>query len=766
MSRPVNCKHYLYPKCGCVEPPALATHLIVERDRKLAEEKAAAEAPKPRGRPRIQWSVQKKQDPDDEFIDKLPTLLEDPYARADLLRAIDRQVCLSSFAEFVQLAWHVVEPTTTLEWNWHHGLICEILQGIFEEWEHAQDDDKYQQKIRNCIMNVPPGSLKPVDENGLVTERDRGVVPLKEIRVGDHVLTHRGRFRKVLAVSEQGKLPVIEFTTGRGRKIRAAKDHPLLTQRGWIEAKDITTRDVFAETHSSEKFGKQTISNEEARMLGYLIGDGCITDKDGVSFTNQDPETVADFMECVRAVGLNPRLKERPPSYPSKTQIVYVNAKGESSLVSVREWVKKHGLSGAKSATKHVPPAVLAGSEEVVLNYLSAYWACDGTIQDRRDLPRTGRNNQLTQSVRVSATTISPKLVVQHQQLLQNLGLSFRVRKKVTRLTTAMVSKNNPRRVGENYTSYDLAASDQDTAAKFIQTISPVMRHEKRTRALGLARTRFDQTLNADNVAEIVDGGTAECRCLQVEEDSSFVYQGVAVHNSKLVNVMFPVWCWLRRPGARFICLSVNQDATMRDARDSRALIRSTWFQDLFQPDWTLKEDQDSVSDYGNTKGGTRQSKPQGSTIVGSRGDFLLIDDANDPEESESKLVRDSVNSTYNTNIHNRINHPMKSVRIGIQQRTHMEDWTGYCTKKHGVWTPENPDPEKWFHVVIPAEFEPSTKCVTPWGSDPRTIKVRACTRSACRGRSSTPNVPGSVPRSTPARCSSVRPWQRVARSR
>jgi predicted phage terminase large subunit-like protein len=352
--RPERCIHTLtYPVCGCVEPPTLATHLITERDRKKAEEKQAEkEKLKTRGRGRPKTTYQRDPDPDTLFLEKLPTILEDPYARKNLMRMVDAQLARADFAEFCRQAWHVVEPTTKLEWNWHHELICKIIQGLFEDWEHAQDDEEFKQRITQCILNVPPGSLK-----------------------------------------------------------------------------------------------------------------------------------------------------------------------------------------------------------------------------------------------------------------------------------------------------------------------------------------------------------------------------------SRLIAVFFPAWAWTRRPGWRCICLSVNEDAAMRDARDSRTLIKSDWYQQSFTPDWQIKTEQDAISNYGNTKGGVRLSRAQGSEIVGLRGDALLVDDANNPKEAESKLVREDVNNLYTTNIHNRVNHPEKSLRIGIQQRTHAEDWTGYIIKHYGQWTEEDPNPHKWLYVVIPAEFEPERRATTPWGNDPRTEK-------------------------------------------
>lgn len=173
---------------------------------------------------------------------------------------------------------------------------------------------------------------------------------------------------------------------------------------------------------------------------------------------------------------------------------------------------------------------------------------------------------------------------------------------------------------------------------------------------------------------------------------------------SKLIAVMFQAWVWLRAPGAKFVCISVNESAAMRDARDCRALMLSDWYQINFQPDWTFKDDQDALSDFGNTKGGGRLSKASGSHIVGLRGDFLLGDDLNDPEKASEENERKSVNDLWDNNQFNRVNDLARSQRICVQQRVHVNDHTGHVIGKLGVWTPTNRD--GWLNVVLPAEFE------------------------------------------------------------
>lgn len=656
----------------------------------------------------------------------------DPIRRQRAHSQIQGMLARISFAEFVKAAWPVLEPGTPLEWNWHHQLMCDTLQAMFYAWKNAKSErgkHKYARRFtghpKNTVINCPPGSLKPVHVEGMVQERQRGLIRAGDVKVGDYLLTHKGRFRRVNAVANQGELPLIEFSTGRGKKIRVAGDHPLLTQRGWVEASQVTLTDVFAEVHPEEPCGTQTISNEEARLLGYLIGDGCLSQSAAATFTNQDPLTVVDFSNCCETLGFEARIKIRPPSqervFGHPTNIINVcggrgpkTGKPGVGEGPVRVWVRSHDLEGSSSYTKRVPKAVMEGNTDVIVNYLAAYWACDGDIHDRRDLPRSGRVDQTTQTVRVGSTTVSEGLARDHQKLLQRLGLSFRIRKKVTKLKS--------KRQGDFYTCWDVVASDQDTCAKFMETFRPHIRHEKASRVQNYKRSGFDKILNPDPVIEISDGQEGQCVCFEIEEDSSFSYEGVAVHNSRIIAVCYPVWCWLDEPSMKFICLSVNEDATLRDGRMSRDLLRSEWFQNTFQPKFNLKQDQDAISNYGNTAGGERLSRASGSEVVGLRGDCwktgTLVETPGGPVPIESLVVGDLV--WCSTDGSEFLKRRVEAVRTIVNRRTiklHLEyDWNGSqskteileCTPDHKLYT--------WRYQWISAENTLGTHLVGATG--------------------------------------------------
>ncbi len=64
------------------------------------------------------------------------------------LALIEISLATDSFAEFVRQAWPIVEPITTLQWNWHLDVICEYLEAV------AAGD------ITRLIINLPPRSGK------------------------------------------------------------------------------------------------------------------------------------------------------------------------------------------------------------------------------------------------------------------------------------------------------------------------------------------------------------------------------------------------------------------------------------------------------------------------------------------------------------------------------------------------------------------------------------------------------------------------------
>jgi hypothetical protein len=94
-------------------------------------------------------------------------------------------------------------------------------------------------KIRRLIISAPPQRGKPVAHGTPVLMGDGRDAPIEQIRVGDEVMSDRGRPRKVTAVYEQGLLPTIGVGSMSGCFVYAAADHPFLTQFGFKDAGEL-----------------------------------------------------------------------------------------------------------------------------------------------------------------------------------------------------------------------------------------------------------------------------------------------------------------------------------------------------------------------------------------------------------------------------------------------------------------------------------------------------------------------------------------------
>ncbi|MDQ3364352.1 MAG: phage terminase large subunit [Myxococcota bacterium] len=176
--------------------------------------------------------------------------------------------------------------------------------------------------------------------------------------------------------------------------------------------------------------------------------------------------------------------------------------------------------------------------------------------------------------------------------------------------------------------------------------------------------------------------------------------------------VMLLPWAWLRWPSLRAICLSANPRVALRDSMYSRDVIASPWYQSTFAPAWQVRQDSDAKGLYSNTVGGFRSAMGFDARIVGERADLVIVDDPHDPEEAESDVQREHVHDRWESSIGNRVNDLGSSIRVGIAQRTHEDDWSARRVA------------EGWTHVDLPMLFESERACVTPLGHvDQRTTE-------------------------------------------
>lgn len=521
----------------------------------------------------------------------------------------------ASFWRFVREFWSQVPGASEPVWNWHMEHMCETLQ------RHAERVFAGLPKEADVIYNVPPGTSKPLWDGTSVMMGDGTWQRLDRIKVGDMVIGKSGKPCRVSAVHVQGELEAVQITTFGGRALYAALDHPILTTDGWVNAGSIGPRHHLALMHTPKvTHDEHGRFDDEFTLAGYLIGDGSLS-HGNCCVTGKDPDYLQDVVDCVTRLGFGYRVAV------TKNGVTTINLKDtrgpDGRGPSPRQWVRDVGIDGLKSGTKRVPDFVWKGSDRQVALFLAAYFHCDGCVSYR---DTTKRN------LTVSVCTISSKLAKGVQRLLLRLGIAMRIRERVAK------SGFSYNRGLTNYRYYTVDTTDQDAASRFLEKIP--LKGYKKAKLEGFAphRRTFDQQYWPDPVRSVEDWGKVSCRCLTVEDDASFVAEGIVVHNSTVCSILFHCWIWARMPQARFMSASHASDLVLDLSAKARDVITSERYRRCFTY-IELSSDQDAKGYYRNTLGGDRFTcTVSGKSPVGFHADFQVIDDAIDPKRARSEV--------------------------------------------------------------------------------------------------------------------------------
>lgn len=310
----------------------------------------------------------------------------------------------------------------------------------------------------------------------------------KDVKVGDILLDRAGKATKVTGVGSGGVQPCYEVVTAKGRRLRFSGNHPFLVKDRWKAARDLEPGDSLT---LAARHGVVPLPVSEARLLGYIVGDGSATGS--VIFTSAEPEIQAHIYE------LWPDTKVAQ----KKGKTLDFRLNGAVPLM------RTHGLFGKKSKDKEIPAAVLRGDSETAKHFLGAYFDCDGSISLKS---KTGQS-------KVSFYSASRELLAGVQLLLTRLGIP-----------SAIWQQTNKRYLGKPYEFYWLYIQDSAGVAKFAHTLLPYLRRiSKIDRLRPLARDVDPPVV--DWVKEVTYIGN--CATIAIETAShTLVSDSVVTHNT------------------------------------------------------------------------------------------------------------------------------------------------------------------------------------------------------------------------------------------
>ncbi|MCT7965449.1 replicative DNA helicase [Laspinema sp. D1] len=241
-------------------------------------------------------------------------------------------------------------------------------------------------------------------------------------------------FTQPSAFVDDGIKPVFRVKTRLGRYIETTLTHPYLTLKGWRRLSELKVGDNIAVPRKLEVFGTEILPEYQVKLLGYLIGDGCLTG-DQPWLMNSNPAIVNDFEEAVTGFG-NVGFVNTPDGS---------NEKSENPL---KLWLQELELWGKKADEKAIPPIVFKLTRSQIALFLNRLFATDGWAS----VLASGQPQ-------LGFATVSEKLARQVQHLLLRFGI-------IAALKSRSVSYNNSR-----YPAWQLDITESESIKTFIAEI-------------------------------------------------------------------------------------------------------------------------------------------------------------------------------------------------------------------------------------------------------------------------------------------------------
>lgn len=186
-----------------------------------------------------------------------------------------------------------------------------IEEGFEEVGKPTAVDYKYDGM--RCISGFTP-----------IYVEDKGIVSVRDVSVGDKVLTHEGKFSKVTAKNKRSidrDERVFEFSSYLGNDFKITEGHEVLTERGWVNVEDLQEEDMLVfpspdidvsmEVPERLKFSRKggykkeiEIGDDFWRFIGFWVGDGYSNKANGnqrigLVFNQEDEERFQEYYDIV-----------------------------------------------------------------------------------------------------------------------------------------------------------------------------------------------------------------------------------------------------------------------------------------------------------------------------------------------------------------------------------------------------------------------------------------------------------------------------------
>lgn len=425
-----------------------------------------------------------------------------------------------------------------------------LAQGIYQDNGHEALNEFMKPTLGYCV-----------EENQFV-HTVNGRKKIKDIRIGEYVYTENG-VNSVSHKSYMGRKDTIKICT-RSSSLICTNDHKIMSEYGWIEADKLNPGDNIAIRVGNNN--TETCETYKLRLLGYLIGDGCLTSLNNVGFVNRDIDVVNDFGKMVsRFYNCTISVNNRG-SRVNNLDLYYVNVKHikhRKHPTSVAQYLKKLGLKkdagGLNAREKKIPEFIFKLKTDNILQFIGAYTDTDSCIKTM-----SNRNVKI-----LHYTTASKVLAYDIVEIFRLLGFTSNISKNGEAFTVHINDATRALRllydysfkVRKTYSVDDLKNTKQRTNYIKFSTLSPYVDRDLyndislKTRAnlytkspnsnitidtikkiknceqINMPSYWFNENIVWVPITHIEECGERDVYDLTINDDHSFVCENILVHN-------------------------------------------------------------------------------------------------------------------------------------------------------------------------------------------------------------------------------------------
>src|SRR3989344_5395037 len=229
-------------------------------------------------------------------------------------------------------------------------------------------------------------------------------------------------------VRETGTKKLFKIKTNTGREIIASENHPFLTinQDGvsWDQLNKLNNKSYICLPNYIHIEGSEDLSDNKLKILGHLISEGKLGDREGSPKYYQDktitPLIRQDYINALKQEFPDGQIKE---DHKTEVKINFYNMDTRSGTTNkLRLFIRNFGLDGKKSSDKFVPEIIFNLPEEKIAIFIQALFSGDGCIYTRK--------NKKGEQIIIEYGSISKRLIHDISMLLIRFGIQHTITSK------------------------------------------------------------------------------------------------------------------------------------------------------------------------------------------------------------------------------------------------------------------------------------------------------------------------------------------------